>query len=157
MTNISNNKLKESWGILVILVMFPAAMLALIDLVRAFNNKQSITCWVWMVYLAAQLLNRVPIGYKWISDAPHYIERAIFIYGLLIILNEIFDFIRIVGNFWIFNAVLMTIWLLGSFYYSLSQNKKEYPLLNRIVSASSGTLVSLPIVGICFLGAILSS
>ena len=157
MTNISNKKLKEIWGILVILIMFPAAMLAILDLARAFNNKQSITCWIWMVYLGAQLLNRVPIGYKWISDAPHNIERAIFIYGLLIILNELFDFIRIVGIFWIFNAILMTIWLLGSFYYSLSQNKKEYPLLNRVVSASSGIFVSLPIAGVCILGVILSS
>ena len=148
----SKDRIQDIWGLAVVVLLFPITWFALTEVIRSYPNKLDMTYWLWVSYLVMQIVNRIPLGYKWINDMPHNIERTLFLYGMLVTLNYVYDFISINNNFWAFSALLMSIWIIMLFYRSLNESKDEYPIKNRIVGAASGAFVNLPILSVCLIG-----
>lgn len=99
---------------------------------------------VWMAYVAAQLLNRIPVGWKWKNDWRQTSERLWFVVALLVFIAAFTIRTQVHAGFWIAGSLGVAGWIVHRSIQLLVASR-HYPLMNRLVALGIGILFDSPI------------
>jgi hypothetical protein len=143
-------KLSEFWGFVVVVTLFPLCFILLSMMAKPNPfNKSFYT--LFSVYLIAQTINRIPIGYRWVNDLPSNLERVFFLIvfsaALYLLLNPFVmsSFLTIV----VLGAASVGMFI--ALQSTLTRDREEYAITSRIVACLALLLCYLPMPVFVFL------
>lgn len=136
-------KLSAVWGSIVVFTSFPLSFIVISMMAKSGSFKNGFYD-LFVLYLISQILNRIPIGYRWINNFQYNLERLLFLVSFS-------ASVYLVLNPWgiseILSRAILAMSMLGvllGFTFVLAERRDEFSLPNRLVGGVAGLICILP-------------